>query len=94
MQKANTDAKPSSSQTIFNWEEATEFRLPRNRRTGASKHFAFIEFACQDVANIVAETMNKYLLHQHVIVYNVVEPSTLYKDTWKDANEKSEDPSR
>ena len=68
--------------------DITKLRLSRNKRTGASKHFAFIEFASKDVAKIVAETMNKYLLYQHVMVCNVVDPATLHKDTWKGANKK------
>lgn len=31
-------------------------------KTGESKHYAFIEFASEDVAKIVAETMDNYLL--------------------------------
>jgi RNA recognition motif-containing protein len=31
-------------------------------QTGGSKGYAFVEFACDDVAKIVAETMNNYMM--------------------------------
>ena len=40
--------------------EITRMRLSRSKKTGNSKGFAFIEFPCQEVAKIVAETMNNY----------------------------------
>jgi len=42
-------------------------RLSRNKKTGASKHYAFIEFADQEVADIAAETMHNYLLFGHIL---------------------------
>ena len=45
----------------------THLRLARNRKTGKSKHFAFIEFASSGVADIVAKTMDKYLLFGHIM---------------------------
>jgi nucleolar protein 15 len=37
-------------------------------------------FACSDVATIVAETHNNYILHDRLLKCRVVEPSSL---TWK-----------
>lgn len=42
--------------------DVKQLRLSRNKKTGASKHYAFIEFESEDVAKIVAETMDNYLL--------------------------------
>ncbi|OJD26449.1 hypothetical protein ACJ73_02162, partial [Blastomyces percursus] len=39
----------------------TQLRLSRHRTTGRSKHFAFIEFASDSVARVVADTMDNYL---------------------------------
>lgn len=45
----------------------TNLRLARNKKTGASQHYAFIEFASSAVADIVARTMDKYLLFRHIL---------------------------
>jgi nucleolar protein 15 len=42
-------------------------RLARNRKTGKSRNYAFIEFASKAVAEIVAKTMDKYLLFGHIL---------------------------
>ncbi|SMY29642.1 unnamed protein product [Zymoseptoria tritici ST99CH_1A5] len=42
-------------------------RLARNRKTGKSQHFAFIQFESASVADIVARTMDKYLLFGHLL---------------------------
>ncbi|KAG0125041.1 hypothetical protein HOY82DRAFT_493481 [Tuber indicum] len=52
--------------------EITRLRLSRNKRTGKSKHYAFIEFADVDVAKIVADTMNNYLLFGHILKCKIV----------------------
>lgn len=36
-------------------------------QTGGSKGYAFIEFDCDEVAKIVAETMNNYLMGERLI---------------------------
>lgn len=36
-------------------------------QTGGSKGYAFIEFDCVEVAKIVAETMNNYLMGERII---------------------------
>lgn len=47
-------------------------RLSRNKKTGNSRHYAFIEFAESEVAKIVAETMNNYLLFNHILKCKIV----------------------
>lgn len=50
----------------------TRLRLSRNKKTGNSKHYAFMEFADSEVAKIVAETMNNYLLFNHILKCKIV----------------------
>ena len=50
----------------------TRLRLSRNKKTGHSKHYAFIEFSDDEVAQIVADTMNNYLLFGHILKCKVV----------------------
>lgn len=47
--------------------EITHLRLARNARTGKGRHFAFVEFGSSGVADIVAKTMDKYLLFGHLL---------------------------
>uniref|UniRef100_A0A3B3CH06 Nucleolar protein interacting with the FHA domain of MKI67 n=1 Tax=Oryzias melastigma TaxID=30732 RepID=A0A3B3CH06_ORYME len=47
-------------------------RLSRSKKTGGSKGFAFVEFECEDVARIVAETMNNYLMGEKLLKCHMV----------------------
>jgi nucleolar protein 15 len=40
-------------------------------KTGASKHYAYIEMSSEPVAEIVADTMNNYLLMGHLLKCHV-----------------------
>ena len=66
--------------------EVTRLRLSRNKKTGHSKHYAFIEFKYPEVAKIVSETMNGYYLAGKTLVCSIVPPDKLHKDTFKGAN--------
>eukprot|EP00088_Acartia_fossae_P002596 TRINITY_DN1106_c0_g1_i1.p1 TRINITY_DN1106_c0_g1~~TRINITY_DN1106_c0_g1_i1.p1 ORF type:complete len:295 (-),score=91.32 TRINITY_DN1106_c0_g1_i1:112-969(-) len=45
----------------------TNLRLGRSKRTGRSRGYAFIEFQFHEVAKIVAETMNNYLMNNRIM---------------------------
>jgi len=65
-------------------------RLSRNKKTGRSKHYAFIEFADSEAAAIVAETMDNYLLFGHILKCKVI-PRSDIKDVealFKGANKR------
>ena len=68
--------------------DVNRLRLSRNRATGASKHYAFIEFAHASVAEIVAETMNNYLLHGHILQCKIVPADQVHPKMWIGANRK------
>ncbi|TPX40872.1 hypothetical protein SeMB42_g05840 [Synchytrium endobioticum] len=57
--------------------------LSRNKKTGHSRHFAFIEFENADVAQIVAETMHNYLMCGCLLQCRVVPADELSPDTFK-----------
>ncbi|KAL9577782.1 MAG: hypothetical protein Q9212_006149, partial [Teloschistes hypoglaucus] len=63
-------------------------RLSRNRTTGASKHYAFIEFASAAVSRIVAETMDTYLMFGHILKCKTVAPEQVHENLWKGANKR------
>lgn len=66
----------------------TRLRLSRNRKTGRSKHYAFIEFESAEVAKIVADTMDKYLLFGHILKCKFAAPEKLHPEVWKGANKR------
>lgn len=61
-------------------------RIARNKKTGKSKHFGFIEFESPEVAKIVSETMDNYLLFEHVLQVRLVPPERVHPKLWKGVN--------
>lgn len=66
--------------------EVTKIRLSRNPKTGKSRHYAFIEFANEEVAKIVAKTMNGYLLMERVLKAAFVPADKVHPKMWLGAN--------
>jgi nucleolar protein 15 len=66
----------------------TNLRLSRNRKTAASKHFAFVEFESDEVAKIVAQTMDNYLMFGHILKCKYAPTESLHPDVWKGANKR------
>ncbi|KAH8821190.1 hypothetical protein F5884DRAFT_766904 [Xylogone sp. PMI_703] len=65
-----------------------KLRLSRNRRTGASRHIAWIQFAQASVAEIVAKAMNGYLLFNHILRIRVVPDEQVPENLFKGANRR------
>ncbi|KAI1766582.1 hypothetical protein GGR53DRAFT_485856 [Hypoxylon sp. FL1150] len=63
-------------------------RMSRNKKTGASRHFAFIEFTSAAVAEVVVKTMDNYLLFGRVLKVKIVPQSQIHDDLWKGANKR------
>jgi len=57
-------------------------------QTGRSKHYGFIEFASAPVAQIVAETMDNYLLMGHILTCKVIPKDEVHPELWVGANRK------
>ncbi|KAH7097342.1 hypothetical protein BKA62DRAFT_744866 [Auriculariales sp. MPI-PUGE-AT-0066] len=66
----------------------TRLRLSRNKKTGRSKHYAFIEFDGLKVAEIVADTMDNYLLLGHILQCRVVPKEEVHPQLWVGANRR------
>ncbi|XP_020102343.1 MKI67 FHA domain-interacting nucleolar phosphoprotein-like [Ananas comosus] len=58
-------------------------RLARNRKTGKSKHYGFLEFENPEVAKVVAEEMNNYLLFEHTLQIHPVPPERVHPKLWR-----------
>eukprot|EP00094_Tigriopus_californicus_P002174 TCALIF_02097-PA protein Name:"Similar to nifk MKI67 FHA domain-interacting nucleolar phosphoprotein-like (Xenopus tropicalis)" AED:0.24 eAED:0.24 QI:0/-1/0/1/-1/1/1/0/369 len=52
----------------------TRIKLVRSPKTGGSCGFAFVEFKYDEVARIVAETMNNYLMFDRLVKCEVLDP--------------------
>jgi nucleolar protein 15 len=65
-----------------------QLRLSRNRKTGASKHYAFIQFASDVVADIVAKTMDNYLLFNHILKVKLISDEQVPENLFKGANRR------
>jgi nucleolar protein 15 len=63
-------------------------RLSRNKKTGASKHYAFIQFSSAEVADIVARTMNNYLMFGHILKVRMIPDEQIHPELWKGANKR------
>ncbi|RWA11553.1 hypothetical protein EKO27_g3534 [Xylaria grammica] len=68
--------------------QVNKIRVSRNKATGQSKHFAFIEFAELGVAEIVAKTMDNYLLAGHILKVKMVPKSQIHEKLWVGANRR------
>ncbi|XP_050377250.1 uncharacterized RNA-binding protein C1827.05c [Argentina anserina] len=58
-------------------------RVVRNKKTGKSKHYGFIEFEDPGVAKIVAETMHNYLLFECLLQTQLIPPQKVHPKLWK-----------
>ncbi|XP_057429838.1 uncharacterized RNA-binding protein C1827.05c [Lotus japonicus] len=61
-------------------------RIARNKKTGKSRHFGFIEFESAEVAKIVADTMHNYLLFAHLLQVHVMPPEQVHPNLWRGFN--------
>ena len=68
--------------------ELLRVRLSRSRRSGRSKHYAFLEFKSAEVAAIAAEAMDGYLMMKQKIECHVVPPEKVHPLTFAGANRR------
>ena len=68
--------------------DVRRLRLSRNKKTGRSKHYAFIEFDKRSTAKIVAATMNGYFLAGRQLVSHVVKTNSVHPKMFAGSNRK------
>ncbi|KAL5009960.1 hypothetical protein ScPMuIL_012265 [Solemya velum] len=67
-------------------------RLSRSLKTGKSKGYAFVEFQNEEVAKIVADTMNNYLMFEKLLKCQYMPPNEVHPMTFKAAGKKFKRP--
>jgi nucleolar protein 15 len=65
-----------------------KLRLSRNPKTGRSRHYAFIQFENSGVADIVAKTMDNYLMFGHLLKVKFIPEERVPIDVWNGANKR------
>lgn len=50
----------------------SQVRVSRNKKTGHSKHYAFLEFQTPDIAKIAAEAMDGYMMFKQKLSVRVM----------------------
>ncbi|KAJ0979128.1 hypothetical protein J5N97_014602 [Dioscorea zingiberensis] len=58
-------------------------RIARNRKTGKSKHYGYIEFEDPEVARVVADEIHGYLLFEHRLQLHLIPPERVHPKLWK-----------
>ncbi|KAG6512899.1 MKI67 FHA domain-interacting nucleolar phosphoprotein-like [Zingiber officinale] len=61
-------------------------RIARSRKTGNSKHYGFLEFENPEVAKVVADEINNYLVFEHNLQVHLIPPERVHPKLWKCAN--------
>ncbi|NXI71751.1 MK67I protein, partial [Anseranas semipalmata] len=72
----------------------TRLRLSRSKKTGGSKGYGFIEFESDDVAKIVADTMNNYLFSERLLKCQFMPPERVHENLFKNSGRMFQKPSQ
>ncbi|PVH84382.1 hypothetical protein DL98DRAFT_512286 [Cadophora sp. DSE1049] len=65
-----------------------QLRMSRNKKTGAGKHYGWIKFESAVVADIVARTMDNYLMFGHILKVKLIPEEQVNEDWFKGANKR------
>lgn len=63
--------------------KVTNLRLSRSAKTGGSRGYAFVEFLSEDVAKIVADTMDGYLFFNKILKCSVLPKEQIHEGLFK-----------
>ena len=66
--------------------EIARIRLARNRKTGKSKHYAFLQFTEAAVAEIVVSTMHNYRLFDHTLQCSLIPTENVHEKMFQGCN--------
>ncbi|XP_033733213.1 MKI67 FHA domain-interacting nucleolar phosphoprotein-like [Pecten maximus] len=80
--------EPQMKSFFQQFGSVTRLKLSRSKKTGHSKGYAFVEFLYEDVAKIVAETMNNYLMFERLLKCEFIPSERVHQDTFKGARKR------
>lgn len=83
--------EPQMKSFFEQFGKVSRLRLSRNKKTGNSKHYAFIEFENGEIAPIVAETMNNYLMLGQLLRCHVVAKDKIHPRLFSGSGRSMED---
>ncbi|XP_026233169.1 MKI67 FHA domain-interacting nucleolar phosphoprotein [Anabas testudineus] len=86
-------SEPELKSYFEQFGKVLRLRLSRSKKTGGSKGYAFVEFDCDEVAKIVAETMNNYLMGERLIKCHVIAPEKVHEKLFVGSQREFKKPS-
>ncbi|XP_077204443.1 MKI67 FHA domain-interacting nucleolar phosphoprotein-like [Paroedura picta] len=86
--------EPQLKEYFEQFGTVTRLRLSRSKKTGNSKGYGFVEFDCDEVAKIVADTMNNYLFCERLLKCEFMPPEKVHESLFKGCERKFRKPSR
>lgn len=86
--------EPQLKEYFEQFGKVRRLRLSRSKKTGGSKGYAFVEFDCDEVARIVAETMNNYLMGERLIKCHLMDPEKVHEKLFVGSQTQFKKPSR
>ncbi|XP_036600374.1 MKI67 FHA domain-interacting nucleolar phosphoprotein [Trichosurus vulpecula] len=75
--------EPQLKEYFAQFGTVKRLRLSRSKKTGNSKGYGFLEFESDDVAKIVADTMNNYLFCERLLKCHFVPPEKVHEELFK-----------
>nr|XP_056706346.1 MKI67 FHA domain-interacting nucleolar phosphoprotein [Euleptes europaea] len=85
--------EPQLKEYFDQFGTVTRLRLSRSKKTGNSKGYGFVEFECDEVAKIVANTMNNYLFCERLLKCEFMAPEKVHENLFKGSERKFRKPS-
>ncbi|KAL8188055.1 UNVERIFIED_CONTAM: hypothetical protein K2H54_060605 [Gekko kuhli] len=85
--------EPQLKEYFGQFGTVTRLRLSRSKKTGNSKGYGFVEFECDEVAKIVADTMNNYLFCERLLKCEFMPPEKVHENLFKGSGRRFRKPS-
>ncbi|XP_078581375.1 MKI67 FHA domain-interacting nucleolar phosphoprotein-like [Branchiostoma floridae x Branchiostoma japonicum] len=86
--------EPQVKRFFSQFGTVSRVRLARSKKTGGPKGYGYIEFECEEVAKVVAETMNNYLMFEKLLKCEFIPTERLHPKTFHGSNRKFLKPTR